>query len=214
MAMMNTMTTTPMLQRIGRAIAATVLLAITIIAMTACTPWATYPPIEGAANVGSPAAEPMPRLMAEAIMHTQERFLPEQAPIIYNLPQGATTKLYADAARWMPSARPMEQGDENTAIHVTEVRLRVMDAQVDVIYPRTAGHHEFVTLYFKKDLVQGWRVTDSRLWRIRQGAPEPTYGEALAMDEAERMKDQPAMEETQSGDDATVSAPTQISEQP
>jgi hypothetical protein len=184
------------------------LMAFGAVAMSACTPWATYPPIEGARNIGSPAAEPVPRLMAESILYTNERFLSadESEMIVYNLPEGATTKLYADAGRWMTNARPMVTGDAN-AIHVTEVRLRAMDAQVDVIYPRGATHNEFVTLYFKKDIVNGWRVTDSRLWRVRQGAPQPTHEIAMEIEAAERAAEA-------ADEDATVSAPTDSAQQP
>ncbi len=61
------------------------------------------------------------------------------------------------------------------AYHVTSVRARGLTAQVDLFYPRADGFYEFVTISFRRDLLRGYEVQNTRLWRTDDQPPEPNY---------------------------------------
>ena len=117
-------------------------LALAVVVLEGCSPWATYPPVEtrAAQALASPTFEPVPTLMAMAIEYTLAEYLPgKDLPI--NLPQGADRRVY-DAVfarlKGEPLQRPMMQIGE-PAIHVKEVRTRAFDVQVDVVIRGVTG---------------------------------------------------------------------------
>lgn len=152
---------------------------VLVLAMTAlagCTPWATYPPIEGAASINDPQFAPIPQLMAEAISYGSEHYgmgPVDGETIVYNLPPNTAPRVYERVTDRIGNARPMVDGDEY-AYHVTSVRVRTTDAQVDLICPRDDGHHELVEISFKQKLT-GYQVADARLWRVHVTVPEANF---------------------------------------
>jgi hypothetical protein len=153
---------------------------VLVLAMTAlagCTPWATYPPIEGAASINDPQFAPIPELMAEAIAYGSEHYgldPVEGEPIVYNLPPNTAPRVYERVTDRLGDARPMVEGDDH-AYHVTSVRVRTTNAQVDLICPRSDGHHELVEISFKQTFTKGYEVRDARLWRVHVEVPEPNF---------------------------------------
>lgn len=148
---------------------------------TGCTAWATYPPIPGAAQIGRPEFEPVPTIMAEAILFAHDRHgeaIGIQDEIVFNLPEGTSPNTYDRViyrlrktelpARWMTEA-------DDTAIHIESVRIRANAAQVDIIYPRQDGHHELVMLSMRQKFFNQYEVEGSRLWRIQVAVPGAHY---------------------------------------
>jgi hypothetical protein len=148
--------------------AATALLA----PLPGCTPWATYPRVKGMTELGSPATEPVPTLMARAVGYIKENKC-EGAQYAVNLPPGVPAKVYDKVFADIGYSRPMtSEGD--LAYHVTEVRLRGLNAEVDVIYPFD-GEHELTTIKFRNSVMPGWNVVDARTWNIYFTVPGPNY---------------------------------------
>ncbi len=151
------------------------LLALSLLvtaSLTGCTTWATYPPIEGAAQIGHPKLEPTPTILADALRYTHERH--GEGELVFNLPEGAPVDLYAILQRRLRDARPMREGDES-AIHVQQIRIRANTAEVDLIYPQEGGYHALATLHMRQRFLASYRVTSTRLWRIRVDVPSPNY---------------------------------------
>jgi hypothetical protein len=171
-----------------------VAVAMAIVLCTAgCAPWATHPPIQGAAQIGQPHHEPIPSIMAEAIRDTYERRIrPARPPapdtadaadteappeIVFNLPPHTHRRAWEQvAAKLGPNARPMTSPDE-PAVHIATVRVRTTQAEVDVIYPRPDGHYQLATLTMRQKAIGRHAVTATRLWRIRAEPPPMNHPE-------------------------------------
>ncbi len=142
-------------------------------ALSGCSRWATHPPLEGTRPSGGPTAEPIPSLMADAIRFAHNRYGGHDEVII-NLPEGTPAAVYEMVTDRLGSGRPMMASSER-AYHVIEVRVRGLDAQVDLLSPRKDGYYHFVTISFRQDLLRGYRVASTRLWRIREEPPSPHF---------------------------------------
>ena len=150
-----------------------ILVAVSLF-LAGCTTWATYPPIEeGAIELNDPTLEPIPSLMAEAIRFSYEHYA-QGHDVVINLPEGTPAEVYDLVIGMLGAGRPMVQGD-STTFGVLEVRVRALDAEVDIIYPRVGTSHEMATITFHKDLLTYYEVVSSRLWRIRVDPPRPHY---------------------------------------
>jgi hypothetical protein len=155
-----------------RQIHLTIVLGLMIVA-AGCSPWSTFPPIEGAVDIGDPGLEPFPTLMTNAIRYVYQQD-GAQGELVYNLPVGTPWYVYKRVTRRLETARPL-LGAAGPAYHVEAVRVRGTEAEVDVIHPGEGDVPQLVTLYMSQHLVEGWRVTRTRYWRIRVEWPEPTY---------------------------------------
>lgn len=148
-------------------------LLLASLSLSGCAAWTTYPAIPGALRVGHPEVEPLPTIMAEAVRYSNERYLKAEEPV-FNLPDGVTIHTYESVKRRLRGGKAMREPGE-PAVHVREIRVRGADAQVDVVFPRSDGLYQFVTLYMKQRLVNRYEVRDTRLWRIHVQAPQPNY---------------------------------------
>ena len=149
-------------------------LSCVVFLLSGCSAWVTYPPIEGAAQIGHHRLEPVPSVMADAIRYIHETHEPTGETIVFNLPEGAPPRLFEDIQRRLRNAEILRE-EGQPAIHVKEIRVRATNAQADVLYPRGDGHYHFVTLYMKQRLLQHYRVENTRLWRIAAGDPPPPH---------------------------------------
>ncbi len=168
------------------------LLGLSLIVVTACAPLATFPPVDGSVQLSSPTTEPIPTLMAEAIRYAQSRYGDGAEVFAINLPPQTPAQVYDTVISRLGGGHPQFDSDE-PAYHVTSVRARGLRAEVDLFYPRTDGFYEFVTISFRRDVLSGYEVLSTRLWRIDDQPPGPNY--------------QPPAE-------ATVAAPEDTGEQP
>lgn len=147
-----------------------------------CQQMATYPAIEVTGKYQWPSAEPVPTIVAECYRYAQQKYVKGEALPI-NLPENVPADVYdkvlvhlnKDTAEGESTYRPMIFPDEK-AIHFTEVRTRGMHAQVDLIYPTTAGFHQLVTLSLDRSVVERWKVRSERKWLTRNlPTPQPNY---------------------------------------
>jgi len=149
-------------------------LMVTVLAvLQGCTPWATYPRVKGMTELGSPATEPVPTLMARAVSYIKDNKC-DGAQYAVNLPPGVPLKVYTKVFEDLGYIRPMTSSAE-LAYHVTEVRLRGLNAEVDVVYPDSMGDHQLTTVNFRNSVVPGWNVVDTRTWNIHVAVPSPNY---------------------------------------
>ena len=150
-----------------------VLLMTLSMVLAGCTPWATYPPVEGTVELNQPTLQPIPTLMADAIRFAREHYAPEHALVI-NLPPDTPAEVYSKVIAALGEGRPMDAADES-AFHVQTVRVRALNAEVDVIYPRMGQVHELATIRFKKKVWGRYEVENTRLWRFAVEPPGPHY---------------------------------------
>lgn len=140
---------------------------------TGCAPWATYPPVEHTARLVDPAFEPMPTLMADAVRYADETYNAMDEPV-FNLPEGVKPRVYDLVIRKLGRGRPMMAGDTR-AYHITAIRTRGPEAEVDVVAPRADGLYELVTLHFKEKFGKGYQIASTRQWRLHVDVPGPHY---------------------------------------
>jgi hypothetical protein len=146
----------------------------TVAALAGCTPWATYPHVKGMTELGSPATEPVPTLMARAIMYVKDTRC-DGAEHAINLPPGVPAKVYTEVAEKAGFGAPM-QSDSDLAYSVTEVRLRGLNAEVDIVYPAAdTGEYQLMTLKYRNSVMPGWNVVDTRVWNIYVESPTPNF---------------------------------------
>ena len=146
--------------------------------LSACSPWQTYPKVEGSLSIGSAKTEPVPTLMAEAIRHSHDKwgnrtYSPTEPAI--NLPEGTPAEVYVVVTEKLGGGQPMMSTGQ-LAYHITEVRVRALDAEVDLMYPTADGMMREATLSFQKDIWSKFRVTAVRPWRVPvRTTPPPHY---------------------------------------
>lgn len=141
-----------------------------------CAPWVTYPQIEGAGHFGRASFEPVPSIMTEAIRYTNERAA-KLDPLVFNLPEGSSVEDYDRLLQRLSApggVRPMREDGER-AIHITQIRVRAADAEVDVVYPRAGGLYETATLSLRQRMFSRFEVQRMRVWRVTVLPPLPTY---------------------------------------
>lgn len=151
--------------------------ALLLATLAGCTPWGTWPSY-GSAGVASPVLTPVPELMSDAIWWVYNRY-DMTGPIIVNLPAGTDEKGYEKVIAGLGgpgSARPMTTVGE-PAIMVKEVRVRTVDAEVDVYHPTADGTYALSRISFKQNLFKGWAVVGHHRWRfdVEQDVPGPNY---------------------------------------
>lgn len=158
--------------------------ALALLVLAGCTAWATYPPITGAASLNNPGLAPIPELMGRALADVAvDPNDAEPEAIVFNLPAKIDPAVYRRVEKWLPAgSSPMVAADQ-VAVHVTAIRVRGTDAEVDVVH-REASVDQLVTIRFKQGLGSGWTIKDRRPWRIRVATPGPHYadGTVLARD--------------------------------
>jgi len=148
--------------------------ALGLATLSGCTPWATYPHVKGMTEIGSPATEPVPTLMARAITYVRETRC-GGAPHAINLPPGVPAKVYTDVIKKAGFGEPMSSPDQ-LAYSVTEVRLRGLNAEVDVVYPDpTRNEYRLMTIKYRNSVMPGWNVVDTRIWNIHVETPAPHF---------------------------------------
>ncbi len=189
--------------------ARTLLLGVFLGLVTGCTPWATYPPIEGAAGLNEPGMPPIPTLMAMAVTDRFEA-TGQTGAVVYNLPPGITESVYRRFEHRMdrPAQPAMEVGED--AIHVISVRVRANDAEVDVI-DVADGVPQMTTVHLGRDLLGGWKVQRRRVWRIHVSVPKPQYPRATpqpATQPASQPANQPATQPASPPADHPADHPT------
>ena len=150
------------------------LLGLSLVVVSACAPFATYPPVDGAVQLSSPTIEPIPTLMAESIRYAQSRYGDGAGGFAINLPPNTPTAVYETVIGRLGRCHPQFDRDE-PAYHVTSVRARGLTAEVDLFYPRADGFYDFVTISFRRDVLSGYEVLSTRLWRTNDQPPEPNY---------------------------------------
>ncbi len=156
--------------------AASYLIALLSIAtLGGCSSWSTYPPVETAVvrSISSPTLEPVPTLMTRSVDWARDNN-PHLMPLVFNLPEGTPADVYAIVMKRNGEGVPMTQPGQR-AVHVTNVRVRGGDAEVDVVIPREDGIHELITLQFERPIFERWDVHGTRHWRIRVATPHPNY---------------------------------------
>ena len=150
------------------------LLGMSLVMLTACAPFATYPPVDGAVQLSGSTIEPIPTLMAKSIRYAQSHYGDGAQEFAINLPPQTPAALYETVIRRLGAGHPQLDLDE-PAYHVTSVRARGLTAEVDLFYPRADGFYDFVTISFRRDVLGEYEVLNTRLWRTGDQPPEPNY---------------------------------------
>ncbi len=154
-------------------------LLLVAVALIGCGVNVTYPPVRGTPSfVGTPVTEPVPTLMSEAVVWVRARHGAGWDDIAVNLPPRTKKWVYDRVIEKAGFGRIMTSADDRPVISVSEVRVRGLSAEVDVIYPRF-DTWEFATLTLERDVVDRFRVVRSKIWRLRIKPPTPNFDPAL-----------------------------------
>lgn len=152
-----------------------------LLALNACSPWATYPPVETkmAQSMTRETFEPVPTVMAVALQYARDKYYPEQ-DVAINLPAGTPAMVYDKVIKKLGWGHPLVIPDD-VALFVSEVRTRSFNGQVDLIHRRTDGLYEMVTISMSRGPVNKYKVDGFRIWQWRNlQAPMPNYVEPPA----------------------------------
>lgn len=149
------------------------LLATGAVVIAGCTPWATYPPIEGSTGLHEPWLSPIPDVIAQAVRfaHFEDG---GEGEIVINLPEGTPPVVYERVIALLGSGRPMRDPGE-VAYHVRQVRVRTVEAQVDLIHRDEHGVPQEMTVTVDRNLLSGFFVSDVRYWRYDVEEPPPYF---------------------------------------
>jgi len=145
-----------------------------------CNPWATYPPVETTAKLSSAATEPIPTLMAEGIRAAHEKYGDKTGgDFAINLPPGTPAKVYDKVIKDLGGGHPQAAADTRV-YHVTEVRARDFDGEVDIIMVKPDGVAQFMTVSLHSQPFGSYKPEGIRLWRYAEPVPAPNYVAAPA----------------------------------
>ena len=146
-----------------------------VICASGCAQWSTYPPIETTQKWSNrPAARPVPAVMAASYAYVRERYMHGEDAAI-NLPEGTPAQAYDAVLAKLGSGKPMTMPGEPT-IHIQEVRTRGFDGQSDVIYQKSDGFYQMVTLTLRGNMMEKYNVLSAHEWQLPNlAAPGPNY---------------------------------------
>ncbi len=153
-----------------------ILTLIVISTLSCCSPIATYPPIEvdSAVVFSNSSYEPVPTILVTTIDYAHNHYGGMET-VVYNLPEGMSGETYDIVSARVAGSAPLQNNGER-AYHITELRVRGLKAEADIIIPRAGGGYETATLYLSKTLSHPWEVNRERIWLIPVAqAPVPNY---------------------------------------
>ena len=89
--------------------------------------------------------------------------------------RGVLGETYDIVSARVSDSEPLQNEGEQ-AYHITELRVRGLKAEADIIFPRAGGGYETATLYLSKSFSNPWQVNRERIWLIPvTQAPAPNY---------------------------------------
>ncbi len=152
------------------------LISFVALVFSSCSPVATYPPIEidTAVSFSNSSYEPVPTILVTTIEYAHDHYGGIES-VVYNLPKGMSSETYDIVTSRVAKSKPLENAGEQ-AYHITELRVRGLKAEADIVFPRAGGGNETATLYLSKSFTNPWRVNRERIWLIPVAqAPAPNY---------------------------------------
>jgi hypothetical protein len=152
------------------------ILTVLVIGAGGCSEWSTYPTVEVKAGtvLARPESRTVVSVMAASVKYAQDNLVAGQ-DLAINLPKGANAESYDKVFAKLGGGRPMLD-DGEPAIHLQEVRTRGMHAEADLIYSRTDGLNQLVTLRLERTLFETYSVKDHKVWQLRSvAAPMANY---------------------------------------
>lgn len=141
--------------------------------LSACAPFATYPPDSRALTPKSVVNEPIPTLIVESLRYADAQYGTGENLAI-DLPAGSSPRLYERVTRDLGKGHPLTAPGQ-PAYYVTKVRARGLDGEVDLFVPGPDDSYRYATLSFRNDPFQGWYHTETRWWRTGEQPPAPNY---------------------------------------
>ena len=137
--------------------------------VSGCTPWATWPRIPGSPSLSTPTLHPIPRLCVLAVGAIREE-LGDESPLVINLLPGLDEKEAEEIMENFPGATTLTES--GSAYHLMKVRVRVVEAEVDVLVPTDSGKCDTWVVKFKQQ-ISDWDVESVRRFRHQKPAPAP-----------------------------------------
>jgi hypothetical protein len=140
---------------------------------SACAPFATYPPIDGAVGIDNPAYEPVPTIMADSFRYVHDRYNAGHDSYAVNLPPGTPSKVYDKVLLKLGAGEPMTDSSQ-WGYHLVELRSRGLSAEADFVVPRQGAPHAMVTLHLEKQF-NNYSVKSAKVWNLPVSVPGPNY---------------------------------------
>jgi len=154
-----------------------ILMLALVAALGGCNPYLyiNVPAQHGDLARNSPNADVVRAVEVEAIRHMLA-LRPLEAPVAIKLPQGTTDLVAADVARRAAgdaegSVVPLQEGEDAVShIQITQVRIRGVFAEIDMLYPTVTGMPQLLTAYLEYKPMNDWTTTRVSDW---PGATRP-----------------------------------------
>jgi len=150
------------------------LLLLSSVAVTGCSPWSTFPSDGSTSVIEYPELPPIPGLIARALgrVHDLEG---REGPVVFNMPADSPYHLFTKVRRELGEDSVIQMTSDQEAVHLSQIRLRATDAEIDVTSRGPDGVPVVTTLSFSRAVFGGWQLERTRVWRIRATIPEPGY---------------------------------------
>ncbi len=129
--------------------------------LAGCNPY-TYvnvPPQAGDVALHDPNQKLVRNVEVEAVRSLLLQ-RPLNPPVSLQLPTGTSELTLTDVARRCGEGVQPAQDDQEAAslIQITQVRIRGINAQVDVMYPTVTGMSQLLTVYMNYQPINGWQT--------------------------------------------------------
>lgn len=151
------------------------------IAVAGCgSPYVNIPPQSGDLATHSPNSKNVLQVLT-AVMGTLIDQMSVDGPVAVILPAGASELSHVDVAAHIGepavSIHKQERLKAIVTVEATEVRIRGLRAEVDVLTRGLGGPGDLKTAYLAWRPVSGWQVTHVRTWR---GLSMPTFSGSVS----------------------------------
>ena len=140
-----------------------------LVTLSACTPWATWPRIEGSPSLSTPTYHPIPRLCVLSVGAIREE-LGDESPLVINQLPGLKEKEAEEFMVNFPGATTLTEAE--AAYHLMSVQVRVVEARVEVLVPTETGKCDLWVVELRQQ-IENWKVESTRRFRVQRPAPAP-----------------------------------------
>ena len=140
-----------------------------LVTLSGCTPWATWPRIEGSPSLSTPTYHPIPRLCVLSVGAIREE-LGDESPLVINQLPGLNEKEAEEFMVNFPGATNLTEA--GPAYHLMSVQVRVVEARVEILVPTETGKCDLWVVELRQQ-IKNWKVESTRRFRVQRPAPAP-----------------------------------------
>ncbi|MBQ73102.1 MAG: hypothetical protein CMJ67_09390 [Planctomycetaceae bacterium] len=175
------------------------LVMLCMLGVVACTPYATYPPMNEVEPL-LPGLYPVPQVMGKSLQTAYDKTSgnvlegEEVPPLVYAIPAGISDGNWKQVGNIIDvqGARALTEDDYQSGMpfwSVEQVRIRNHRAEVDVVFPTPDGF-ERATVILESDPFTAFEVKFFQRWRVPVEKPAFTHPSNKAPEAPEGQEDE------------------------